>query len=52
MKKINYPILILSLFLSVSVNLKIIIDSSLERFIKSFHINFFFIGKVFILLFI
>ena len=48
MKKINYPILILSLFLSVSVNLKIIIDSSLERFIKSFHINFFFIGKVLI----
>lgn len=49
MKKINYPILILSLFLSISINLKIIIDNSLDKFIKSFHINFFFISKVVIL---
>ena len=49
MKKVSYPILLLSFFISLSINLKIIIVKSLDKFINNFHIDFCFIGKVVIL---
>lgn len=49
MRKVNIFNLIFSLFLSISINLKLIIDNDLNYFIKEFHINFLFIIKVFLL---
>lgn len=49
MKKIKYFNLIFSIFLSTSINLKLLIDHNLDTFIKKFHINFIFIVKILLL---
>ena len=49
MKRINILNLIFSIFLSISINLKLVIDKNLDYFIKKFHIDIMFIIKVILL---
>ncbi len=49
MKRINILNLIFSIFLSISINLKLVIDNNLDYFIKKFHINFMFVIEVILL---
>ena len=46
MKRINILNLIFSIFLSISIYLKIVIDNNLDYFINKFHINILFIVEV------
>ncbi len=49
MKKIKLLNLIFSIFVSISINLKLLIDNNLNSFIKTNPINILFIIKIIIL---
>ena len=49
MKRINWPILITSIFISLSFNLRFAIKKGLDYFVNDFHINFVFVIKTIIL---